>query len=231
MTEITDELLMAFADNELDAAERSRVEAALQSDQALRERLSRHYLLRAEIDLAFNDIVEAPVPDKLTSLLKPNDPESKVADLAAHRARKTAAWRQPVMTAAALAACLVVGVFLGNQGFLSGPAGPGVTLSDALADALGSQPALKAQDGVTPVASFRNGDGAFCRRFQLAGPVTQDGLACRDDEGAWTVMALVPNPEAGLFRPAGERPLSAIDQLTQNMERLSKDEESALLID
>ena len=231
MTEITDELLMAYADNQLESSDRSRVEEALAADPALREKLSKHYLLKAEIDLAFNDIVDAPVPETLISLLKQEPSDSKVADLAAHRKSKTRIWQQPAMTAAALAACLVIGVFLGQQSFLSGPSQTGVTLSDTLADALGSQPALSAQGSVTPVASFTNSDGEFCRRFRLSEPAPQEGLACRDAIGDWSILALVPNAEADMFRPAGERPLSTIDQLTQNMVRLSNDEEAARLID
>jgi len=229
MTEITEELLMAYADNQLDATDRSRVEAALQSDPALREKLSKHYLLKAEIDLAFNDIVEEPVPDALTSLLKQEQVENNVTDLAAHRKAKVHVWQQPAMTAAALAVSLVIGVFLGNLGFISGPNQTGVTLSATLADALGSQPALSAKGGVTPVASFTNPDGEFCRRFRLNEPTPQEGLACRDDGGDWSVLALVPNAEADMFRPAGERPLSAVDQLTEDMTRLSAEEETARL--
>jgi len=231
MTEITEELLMAYADNQLTPSERSRVEDALDSDPALREKLSKHYLLKAEIDLAFKDIVDAPVPDELVSLLKQGGTDNKVADFAAHRKAKIRIWQQPSIAAAALAASLVVGVFLGNQGFISGPGQTGVTLSDTLADALGSQPALSAQDGVTPVASYMDQDGDLCRRFRVSSPMPQEGLACRDETGNWSVLALVPNAEADMFRPAGERPLSAVDQLTQGMTRLSAEEEAVRLND
>lgn len=66
---VPDELLMAYADGELSgaehAAERARVEAAIQSDPALANRVEQHRALRAQLKATFDPVLDEPVPDRL----------------------------------------------------------------------------------------------------------------------------------------------------------------------
>jgi anti-sigma factor RsiW len=59
---IEDELLIAYADGECDAASRALVEQALAEDPALRERLEQHRRVAARLTAHFGPLAEAPMP-------------------------------------------------------------------------------------------------------------------------------------------------------------------------
>ena len=75
-----DETLMAYADGELDAAQRAEIAAAIERDPALARRVEQHRALRAEVAGAFATVLEQPVPERLRA--------------AAARRRRRAAARQ-----------------------------------------------------------------------------------------------------------------------------------------
>src|SRR5581483_10390293 len=82
----SDETLMAYADGELDAAERAAIERALDSDPALAARVAQHQALRSDVFAAFAPILDEPVPPALTAAALPG----KVADLRAAREAREA---------------------------------------------------------------------------------------------------------------------------------------------
>jgi hypothetical protein len=161
-------MLMAYADGELDPLNAKRVERAMAGDPALAQQVERHRALRKRISDSF-----AQVPDRLAALLKSN-----VVDLPAPGTR-------PILTrwraAAALAACLVLGLMIGmsvSRGPVSSGAG-GLYASGSLAAALDNQ--IGGADGAVKVAvSFRDKQGAYCRVFSSS---ATDGIACRDTSG------------------------------------------------
>ena len=172
---IEPELLMAYADGELDPLAAKRVERAIAEDPALAEEVERHRRLRARIAGEFAPVVEEPVPDRLAALLRSN-----VVPLPRPRPkpRGFAQWR----AAGALAACLVVGAMIGTQFSSVGPVtarGDGLYASGALAGALDRQLG-GAKGAVQVAASFRDGAGAYCRVFASE---AVDGIACRDTRG------------------------------------------------
>ena len=72
---------------------------------------------------------------------------------------------------------------------------------------------------LTPLATFRDRDGRWCRRFaRAADSRTGEGVACRDAEGGWRLAFLVPDGTAagGDYAPAGEEP-SLADGLADRM--------------
>lgn len=191
MNGLSEEMLIAYADGELDELNRRRVEQAVAADPALAERLAQHIALRERLSGHYAPIADAPVPDRFAALLKA---EEKIVDLAAARER-----RRPVargwMMGGALAASLVIGLVLGRG--IGGEAGP-VGIADgqmvaqgALAQTLDSQLA-SAQGGGTGTPyrigiSFRAKDGAWCRSFDGEALA---GVACRAD-GAWRLEQAV----------------------------------------
>ena len=170
---IEPEMLMAYADGELDPLNAKRVERAIAGDPALAQEVERHRALRQRISDSFAPIADEPIPDQLSALLKSN-----VVDLPQPR-------RRPILTrwrdAAALAACLVLGLVVGLKvphGPVSSGAG-GLYASGSLAAALNDQ--VGGADGAVKVAvSFRDKQGSYCRVFSSS---ATDGIACRDASG------------------------------------------------
>jgi len=215
----SDETLMAYADGELDEAERIAIERALDSDPALAERVAQHQALRSDVFAAFAPILDEPVPSALTAAALPG----KVADLGAARsARADAAAAASAAKAAprrwswpewgAIAATLAIGVLIGSLGLGGGSGGSDVALAVArsndgklvaqgqLAAALSQQ--LAADSGAVRIGvSFATKDGALCRSFTMG---TTAGLACRSG-GQWQlpVLAEAAASAAGDYHPAG----------------------------
>ena len=170
---IEPEMLMAYADGELDPLNAKRVERVIAGDPALAQEVERHRALRKRVSDSFAPIADERVPDRLAALLKSN-----VVDLPTPRTRPILSrWR----AAAALAACLVLGLTIGisvSRGPVFSGAG-GLYASGSLAAALDDQ--VGGADGAVKVAvSFRDKQGAYCRVFSSS---ATDGIACRDASG------------------------------------------------
>ena len=63
--QLPDEKLMAYADGQLDAAEREEVEAAMASNPEVARRVEQHRALRRKINAAFDPVLIETVPDRL----------------------------------------------------------------------------------------------------------------------------------------------------------------------
>jgi Putative zinc-finger len=190
---IDDDLLMAYADGELDEVSRARVERAIAEDPALRARLDQQQRLRATLAAHYGPTAEEEVPGHLRAML-----ETNVVGFAP-RPRSLPLWRG----FAALAASLVLGLALGRT--LLAPAGGPIGIEHGtmvaqgpLAGALDMQLA-SAQPADAPVRiglSFAAADGRLCRTFDSA---ALSGLACRGETG-WQVMMTA----AGAGGPRGD---------------------------
>jgi hypothetical protein len=192
-----DDLLMAYADGELDEVSRARVERAIAEDPALRARLEQQRRLRATLAAHYGPVAEQAVPERLRAMLDTN-----VVALAA-RPRPRPLWQ----SLTALAAALVLGLAIGRS--LLTPAGPigmengTLVARGPLAEALDSQLAsAQPADSATRIGiSFAASDGRLCRTFENAGV---SGLACHD-ESRWELMmaAVAANGPRGGYRQAG----------------------------
>ncbi len=199
------EMLMAYADGELDPISAKRVERAIASDPSLAKQVEQHRQLRAMLDKSFGPIAEAPLPEKLRNMVPP----TPVIDFAAARAarpgpsltRRWSAWG----TGGAIAASLVLGLMIGQR-IDQGPVanrGGALVASGGLAQTLDTQLA-SAQASNSPLrilVSFRDQSGAVCRSF--SGEAIS-GIACRDDRG-WVLRETRGGTRAGTteFRQAG----------------------------
>jgi hypothetical protein len=231
----SDDILMAYADGELEEPQRSAVEAAVRADPVLAAAVERHRALRAQVFDAFAGVLDEPVPARLDAL-----GANKVLFLDAARnarARPAAAAPAPVAAApapvaarpvwprwGALAATLVVGVLAGSlwfdgadgdgRFFSADAAGRMVArgqLAGALSRQLASDPAPNSP--VRIGVSFATRDGGYCRSFKVGASA---GLACRDGE-AWRIPVLSEQARAsGEYRQAAsaapEAVLDAIDE-------------------
>ena len=80
----SDEMLMAYADGELDLVARAEIEAAMAKDPAVARAVERHRMLAGKVRVAYDGVLEEPVPAELAALVA--DPEdARVVELAAAR--------------------------------------------------------------------------------------------------------------------------------------------------
>ena len=211
------EVLMAYADGELDAATRSAVEAAMAEDPAIAAEVARHRALRETLQGAFAGVLDEGVPARLIEAANssPSKDAGAVSDLASARAAKEARavrarWSWPEWTS--IAASLLIGVLGGrallqneSSNLLANDAGR-LVAGGALASALTAQVSDRT-DTVGRVRiglSFRAKDGNYCRTFALQGD-SAAGVACRRDD-QWQIQALAPTEgetAAAEYRQAG----------------------------
>jgi hypothetical protein len=186
-----DETLMAYADGELDAEQRAKIDAAIARDPGLARRVDGHRALRAQVAGAFSKVIDSTIPDRLLHAARraatpASEPRSGKVLRFPEPARRAPAtpWRAREWTA--MAASLVLGVLLSWRLLAPGDSPVIVAGDDALlargelATALDNQLASE-QRGDEPVLiglTFKAHDGSYCRSFTLRSAKTA-GLACR----------------------------------------------------
>lgn len=202
---ISPEMIAAYADGELGAQDRARVEAAMASDPELADAVERHRALRSLLAARYDPIAAEPVPARLTALLaagaQTQPTSGEVVDLAQVRERRSVAsnWRRWLPVAGpALAASLVLALWQPwQQGEPEGYA-PRQLAAVLETQRVASQPA---DAGPRVLLSFEAKDGRYCRAWRGA---TDGGIACRDATG-WKLEQrfAVGRGTSGEFRQAG----------------------------
>jgi anti-sigma factor RsiW len=206
-----DEVLMAYADDELDARTRAAVDAAMASDPEIARRIARHRALRNRVQSAFDRVLDEPVPPRLLRAVQSGPIAQPAGNVVPLRRRRVQPWGWPQWSA--IAASLIVGAIAGRLTLLRA-VNPGPTVmrdgrmlaNGALADALSDQLAAD-QPAAAPVrigVSFRSKSGQYCRTFTLRQRAS-GGLACRAADG-WEVDVLArgkpENTGSGAYRQA-----------------------------
>ncbi|MGE6781896.1 anti-sigma factor family protein [Ensifer adhaerens] len=225
-TEFSDEILMAFADGELDEETTRRVEAALETDDDVMARVAMFMETRAAASDALKPVLDEPVPDELVAKVRAMAAAAggaaRTADAPVTGDDNVVAFRRPQDQAAALrggpsrllmamAASLLV-VVGGAGGYLLRGGGLADAGSIQVAGTIG--PALSAildqaasgedvvvgegQGTVRLVSAFELGSGQLCREYELTQP-GEPGLvsvACRK-ANVWQTRLAVARPEGG----------------------------------
>jgi hypothetical protein len=229
---IDDEMLMAYADGELDASDRQAVEEALTADVQLRERLQTQRHLRVTLTSYYGPVASEQVPERLLALLGAERPPSDVSSLADARAK-----RRPLRTQSwfnwggAVAASLAVGFFGGQMLRDQGPVGTrdGMLVAEGkLAKALETQLA-SAQTGAGDTRirlTFADHEGHICRTFEAR---DLSGLACRRDGGWNLITTAAPSRQATEYRQAGSMAVIQAAQQIMASEPLDAEEEKAAM--
>ncbi|MEO5706288.1 MAG: zf-HC2 domain-containing protein [Alteraurantiacibacter sp.] len=178
---ITDNELAAFADGELPPAEAARIEAAVAVSPELAAKLAGHRALKARLAGHFTPVLEQDVPDRLAALLRPSPPVIDLAAARADRANRSRLPRWSWIAGPALAASLLIAVFV--PGDRDSPAGYADGQLAALLDrqVVADQ---NPQSATRVLLSFRRQDGDYCRAYAAA---DTSGIACRDDQG-WALV-------------------------------------------
>jgi len=200
--EIEDDMLMAYADGELDPNTAARVEAALEQDEALAERLGAFLSTRSALKAAFEP--PPPVSPQLEAAVRAMAaPVPQVVALSSRRAARPL-W-QPMALAASLALAVGLGWMLGQPGPQTAP---GLALAPGAEQALSALASGETRDlpggyRIAIVASFQDSDAALCRE------VAQDGaagsmlaVACKAGAGWDLRFAVATGAGGGSYRPA-----------------------------
>jgi hypothetical protein len=219
MTWLTDDLLSAYIDGELDAAEAARVALALTRDREAVRRLNE---LR-KTDALLHEAFDWPLPDQAALT------EHLAAQMDQPSWLSRWAPRLGLATAGALAVA-VLGFGLGRFG-----APRDVRIDPVLGTVAGGQlaQALETQasdeTGALRIAmTFRAKDGRVCRQF--ASGASLEGLACRD-AGQWLLPALATSVTApvGDRAQAGGDPVDRAVQAVGVAEVIELSQEAALI--
>ncbi|MGX9120115.1 anti-sigma factor family protein [Mesorhizobium sp. BHbsci] len=224
MTEETfsDEILMRFADGELDPETVARIEQAMEIDDRLVTRVAMFIETRAQAQAALKPLLDEPVPEKLVAaveqMIEARRAVEKAASALPFGGGRIAAppsrshWRLPI--AASLAAA-VVGALTGywaagtNERRQGGLWVAGV-IRPALAQALETVESGKEirlagiSDRFRAIATFRNNSQDLCREFEVDSQdrSTVVSVACRSGDEWRVSFAVVAPGDAGGYAPA-----------------------------
>lgn len=207
---VSDEMLMAFVDGELEAQAFEEVARAIAADPVLAERADAFRNSRLAARQAFGPVMAEPVPERLLEAI-----------MQRHAGEHAAAGR-PGLLRSALPLAASVALAAGLGGYLLGQAAAPETApllgGPALAHAVGSTPAgeqrmvrIAGRDvGVTSLADYAV-DGGICRTFEAVSAASEAarGIGCRFGE-TWHVDVAVAMPD-GDFTPASSGSTASLD--------------------
>ena len=237
--QFSDETLMAYADDEVDADLRRQIDAAMALDPSIAERIAKHRNLRVDLGAAFNGVLDEPIPDRLLDAADSSPTTATVTDLKAARAAKQRAahprrWSWVEWTS--IAASLVIGILAGRTALqpshsdLFATNADGIVARGELSAALTDQVGNADKDAKVRIGlTFRATSGEYCRTFATASAA---GFACREPN-EWKVRAMsegTANSKGGEYRMAGtEMPPAILAAVEQNMagEALDREQEQA----
>lgn len=221
----TDDILMAYADGELDAPTRAEIEQAMQTDRAIAARIDQHRALRDKVFAAFAPIAQEAVPQRLHQAahghaeLPPDVTPIDIARAAREAKKQAPAPRRTWMQFGGIAAALVVGVMAGRQTTPQADIASrnGALVAQAgLADALSTQLASGAEGDIRIGVTFVSKDGAYCRSFTHRQTA---GLACQQG-GQWTlpVVAQGGDGQGDYRQAAATMPAAVLEAIDERIE-------------
>jgi anti-sigma factor RsiW len=225
--EYSDEILMRFADGELDAETAERLEQAMESDDDLVARLALFIETRAAAQAALKPLLDEPVPDALKASVermvarkraeREDGPSNVLAFKPQARPPIISLWKLPIAASIAAAIGLGAGYWLADRPVA--PTMQGIRIAGldetSLATALdtaasGSELALaRPENRFRAVATFRNGAAELCREFEVQGAADAVlAVACHVGD-TWNVTFALATPGDG----SGYAPVSSLETL------------------
>jgi hypothetical protein len=230
--EITDELLVAYVDDELDADQRAMVGSVLATDPALCDRAEEMRLSRDLLREAFPLHPDAGIPTPI---------EQAANRLAGACARRTfrqripflfQSWRKYAMVAGIVLCVAAPAGYLAWRGGSEANGRPVTALMQIGPDTplhgvLESTPSGDVVDvpaegaAIRAVLTFRAKDGRFCREFEiLASSGGSTGIACRD-QGEWRAEVILSAAAAptnsNYYTPAGQSEDAAVAEVVRHL--------------
>ena len=203
---VSDEMLMALADGELNELEAARLRQRLAVDPVLAARHQAFVRTRAWMQEAFPP---EPVPERLVAAVL-NGAEG------AGRAAAVIPMRRGFVRRAGWGMALAASLVLGLGGYWAGrSASPGLAPGDDVALATAAVPTggeVRLADGSTArvLASYAT-DIGLCR---MIAQESWRHVTCRDDRsGTWEIALSVHSGESGSFLPSSATAVELIDRL------------------
>lgn len=209
MKEVTDEMLMALVDHELDPETALDVARAAQADPQLAQRLDAFVRTRQLAKQSLADVLEEAVPQRLLAAARLPAPSNF-----------SSRWGTWIPAVSALAAglaglLLVYGIFRAQVSTPHGFLDPGELALVLDRQKSGTRTSLADGGTLEPTATYRTADG-FCRTFRLASAreaaAAWAGIACRR-EGTWQIEMVVAKRtgEGGSVTPASDHVTESLD--------------------
>ena len=224
---VNTELLMAYVDGELTPVQAAQVEAAIAANPAMADAVARQFALRRSLVDAYAPVLDEPVPETLTRMLRPSDAASGNVVPLPSRAAPAPRSRWGVPQWAAMAASLLLGVAVSqwvskpDAALLSAGEGGALVAGADLAGSLERQLASVPEPGgvVAVGLTFRDTTGNYCRSFAIEGSQPLAGLACRESDGNWKVpMVTESTTQSGELRQASTAmPAAVLAEVTARM--------------
>lgn len=216
---VTDEMLMAFADGELDRPTAEAVQRAAEADPALMRRLADFERTRTLAKAAFGGVLEEEIPQRLLSVVRPR-PARVFGFL-----RWEGGWLPPAAVVAASLAGFALAAILTPAPAPEAP--PLLASHDTIAEILETTPSgetrLVAGSDAGPGGAFEATasylvPGGACRSFEMSLGADAEtgwrGVACRR-EGTWRIDMLAADPGA---TSGGETYATASDAAVQSLD-------------
>lgn len=212
MTEkVSDEMLMAFVDGELEAEAAAEVRRAIAGNPSLVQRADAFRMSRELTREAFGKVTSEPVPDRLVATLMEGHSRAGAAT------NRRGLFRMAVPLAASVVLATGVGGYLLGQA--GAPEQIGLLGGSVLAESVGGMLSgeqrsvrIAGQEvSVTVLATYAV-EGGLCRTFE-ATPVASEavrGIGCSFDEG-WHVDIAVALSDANGFGPAASAIAASLD--------------------
>jgi len=224
--DVTDELLVAYVDDELDADQRAIVRSAMAGNPAVRRRAAEMRLSRELLCEAYPLEPKAIVPAGIEAAA------DRLAEACAGSPRPTRLRWKYAIAASVLLGLVTAAIFLALRP-AAGSHESSVTAlmridpdtplhavletrpSAELIQASGEEASLRA------VLTFRAKDGRYCREFDiLAGAAGSTGVACRE-QGGWRAEVLVSHPATpapgNYYTPAAYEEDSTIERVVDRL--------------
>lgn len=197
--------IVAYLDGELPAPEAARIAAILRDDPEAAEIARLMQSGGQAARGAFADALTKPLPPGLEALAGPRPAASAARERFDLLGRLgLVGWRGPAFATAVAVVALLAGFALPRTsdmpgGTLRPAAGTAPSSGDEAAGAELLAALENAPDGGTTEAGRVRIIGAVdtglpyrCRAFRIEGPGAADGIACRDNDGGWSVLTLPP---------------------------------------
>jgi hypothetical protein len=232
---VTDEMLMAYVDGELDHEAGEDLRKVIAADQELAARAEAFRSSRRLAKAAFEPELAQPVPARLIEAILADSNATPLGKVVRFPLRRT------MLAALPLAASLAVvfgaaGYWYAQRNISSGDILGPSALAVALAQTpAGDQTALAVGGELATVGSYRIADGV-CRVFEVAGAATgaaMRGVGCARGDMPWSIDLVVTAPDDETYTPASFGLLDSIDAYLDALEAepLTAEEERMLNMD
>ncbi|MEM8975656.1 MAG: hypothetical protein AAGD43_26630 [Pseudomonadota bacterium] len=250
---ITDEILMAYADEQLNAETTDQVAAYIRDHPEARELVEDYRRTAALAAAAYSAPINEPPPQRLVETIR-----SHAAKQNERKILKFPVWKrfEHYGMAAAAAIALTVGLAVGAN-FLNTAAPPAGTqhvrlgplpVQTAVAKSLEQRPSgqvFRIRDGqfMTIIGTFADRGQRYCREFEILRGQSRDdalpeaaAIACRHPDATWVVEGAahveMADAQGGNFVPSGVTEKDALDGLVKMLglgETLAPKTEAGLL--